>query len=210
MSNRISSCFFKTLEDEIKSMWGNIRCIDVYNLYFDFWKTLKEETGSADGFTGLSEIIVFIILKELIEKEYGELKRREYSNDTNYFYNPKFAIGRGLTINIGKGKRRKPDIVIWRDPGENLRKIPDGAIEVKIYASEGIRTVRDTIDRLKALKNASRSNSFKGMIIFYTSPPEEGKKLLKRLKKDGWLDYLILTEDKNEDFVNRLRKHLNI
>jgi len=38
-------------------------CKDVYKLYFDFWKALNKKTGFADGLTGLSEVMVFTILK---------------------------------------------------------------------------------------------------------------------------------------------------
>ena len=147
--------FFEELENEIRSKLDSIRCKDIHDLYYnDFWDTLKEKVGSSDGFTGLSEVIVFIILKELIEKEYGKLKRRKHLNDTYHFYNQKFAIGRGLTIRISKNKR-KPDIVIWKNPeGDLSERIPDCAIEVKLYSTGGIKTVKEAIDRLKALKDA--------------------------------------------------------
>lgn len=177
--------------------------------YHDFWDELKRKTGSAQGFTGLSEVIVFIILKELIEREYGELNSTKYSEDTCYFHNSKFAIGRNLTVDIS-GTRVVPDIVIWRNPPkdkESIKKIPpDGAIEVKAYSVRGEKTIEETINRLKTLKNASES--FRGMIIFYENPSNASKKKLRE-EEDDWLAYLILKQN-YDDFVKKLREHFRI
>ncbi len=195
--NRLPNCFFKVLEDEIESKWDNIECKDVYELYFDFCKALKEETGSATGFTGLSEVIIFMILKKIIEKEYGKLEAHEYTKDTRYLSNSKFAIGRGLRISIGK----------WKNPSKDLkREPPDRAIEIKVYTVErGEKTVGDAINRLKSIRAAK--SSFKGMLIFYSRPSKfnEIKDIFD--KEKDWLTWIVL-KDNCENFVEILRAWL--
>ncbi len=192
------------------SIESGTKCADIYRLYFeDFWENLKKKTGCANGFTGLSEVIVFTILKDLIEREHGEFNSdpEKYTNETYYLYNQKFAIGRGLSVYAGKGKRRTPDIVIWKNPSGDLKKkTPDCAIEIKIYATGGVKTVKEAINRLRELRKALKT--FKGMIIFYHPPPREGKELLERIKnEEGWLDYVIL-KDNDENLVERLKNTL--
>ncbi len=205
--SKIFNRFFEALEDEIESKWDNIRCKDIYNLYLDFWNALKENTGTAHGFTGLSEVIIFTILNKLIEKECGEqLTRNRYTSETYYLSNSKFAIGRGLQVKASGGKRM-PDIAIWKSPDKVPKIIPpDFAIEIKVYtAEEALKTVENAISRLKALKDAK--DTFKGMLIFYYRPSRLNE-VEKRLEKESnWLKWVTL-ENNNENFVEILRDWL--
>ena len=182
----IGTIFLDELEKFIEEKLDRITCKDVYNLYFGFFELLKERTGSSGGFTGLSEVIVFMILKKMIEKKYGEMTRSILTKDTYYFANSRFAIGRGLTIRFNKQAKR-PDISIWKDQNpldsKGRIKIPDGVIKVKIYPTSGISTVKEAFENLKKMREKAHE-SFKGMLIFLIKPGSRSEQLIEKLLEE--------------------------
>lgn len=77
------------------------------------------------------------------ERNDGSFSREKYTNETFFLYNSKYAVGRGLNININSKSSKKPDIAIWKI--ENIvdvknyieSSVPDYAIEINIYCTDG-------------------------------------------------------------------------
>lgn len=52
------------------------------------------------------------------------------------------------------------------------------------------KTVYDSINMLKEIKNSGKTNNFKEMIIFYENPPKAANAIIS--KESEWLHCLIL------------------
>jgi hypothetical protein len=63
---------FHDVSKSILSNWDKLTCHDIWHIYTEFVSGAKRITGSAAGYTGLSEFLVAQVLEEIG----GNLKRR--------------------------------------------------------------------------------------------------------------------------------------
>jgi hypothetical protein len=55
--------FLKEIDHYLANNYQNLTCNDIHDMYFDFiFKVLKDFKGNSNGFTGLSEYLIFRFL----------------------------------------------------------------------------------------------------------------------------------------------------
>ncbi len=120
-----------------------------------------------------------------------EIKHYPSSNDLKYFVskNNKFWIGENVGFDVGSKRKRYPDIVVCDNDNNVL-----GYIEIKIYPTNGVKTIDEAIKRMESFKE--HYPEMKAMFIMYHNPGN-GSKVVNRLeyhknKLSGWFDYRLL------------------
>jgi len=194
MNKKIGKQFFEEIDSYIKKNLQTLTCSQIYDFYYFFWEHLREFKGNSNGFTGLSELLVFRSLYHLLG---GSFKRIKASR-SNWIYefesnaDKGIRIGQSVPIYIND-KRIYPDITI-----NNLERLKAVA-QIKLYLTGGINEVFNEIEKLKALR-ANYMDLRALLIIFELS--KEGKIInqLKELKDNlPWFHFDILKQ--NNDFI---------
>lgn len=140
----VASQMFEVIDAAVRDCIGRSAPeLNLIDLYWEFWKELKKRKGTASGFTGLSDYLVFNYVKFALEEvEAGVFNCEENTRDTNVFKCGRFVLAHDVDIrglDPGLPKQRS-DIALFL----NLegRKILLGVFEVKVYISS-----RSTLDR---------------------------------------------------------------
>lgn len=197
---KICNNFLTDLDTFLDDNKDNLTCSDVYNIYHYFYEDLKNYKGNANGFTGLSEYIIFRFILNMLG---GSFNKKQ---ETPYLYSfeskdKKYRIGENLPVII-KTKKYVPDITIYKDD------IPVLVVEIKLYLTNGIKTLMGDINKLNAI--TSEYPNTQGLFVCYNKIPVKGKiykRLIDETNSNNKLNYLILNEN-NQLFKNALRKYI--
>ncbi len=182
----ISRDFLSGLDTYLKENWQNLTCAEISEIYFQFFRLLKEFKGNACGFTGLSELIIFRFLFHLLASSFH---RREITPDLSEFIsnsNENLRIGQSLPVDINRRKYR-PDIVIYE--ADNLIAV----IQIKTYPTRGIKEIESELKKLKTIRKKHRKTS--ALLIIFGELSEEGP-IFSRLQQinnaNPWFRFLTL------------------
>jgi hypothetical protein len=183
--------------------WPTLKCCEVAEICWGFFDDLKSFRDTATGFTGLSEFLMFRFLYHQLG---GQFERRSVTKDLWEFRakaDDRIRLGQNLRVE-GTMKTYRPDVVLFKDD-ELL-----AAIQVKVYAVYGKKTIEKELAKLKDLKE--RYRGLRALLVFFHGPPARGKGteyLKKEAKRAGWWDFLALRENR-ERLAPRIESILNL
>lgn len=195
-SVEIGSKFLKGMDDFLRDNWGKLTCNEIYEIYFGFFEKLKDFVGNSNGFTGLSEFLIFRFLYYQLDGDFKdewleEPKGRE--SDRNILRkfvsaDKKYEIGANIPISV-KEKKRRPDIYI-KCNGKLI-----SIIQIKIYLPRGTKTIDNEVKVFKELKN--EYPEMKALLLMYVGPSPRKKKgpfntLMNYKDKLDWFDFIVL------------------
>ena len=163
----------------------NMSCDDLHNLYFSFWGILKEFKGGSAGFTGLSEYLIFRFMYIFLGKEF---KIKALTKDMNE-YEREDGLKLYSNVNIKvDNKIVCPDIVI---ESKNIMRV----LSIKIYLSNGRKTLEDEFYKLKLLKDSKID--FRALVIIYVDGSSSIKNFITNyISQNTWLDCIFLENNK--------------
>lgn len=167
---------------------SELTAYDIFTIYFDFFEDLKKFKGNSDGFMGLSEYLLFRYLYNYLGGSFKPVLLKSVyifeSQEKNYM------IGQNIPLYIDS-KTFKPDIIVYKDNEPVL------VIEIKIYLTNGMKSLERDINKLKHIH--SQYNNATCLFICFCRISEKGKIykfLMDEVKSNNWLNYLILEENK--------------
>lgn len=181
----ICKIFLQEIDDYFAENLEYITCSELYDHYAYMFQTLKEFKGNSNGFTGLSEYLIFRFIYNLLG---GSFKRVPLNKDTSEFRSKdeNYIIGENILVAAGSNKYR-PDIVVYKNNKLVL------AVEIKLYLTSGIKSLETDLNKLKEIHK--HHPSAKGLFISYSPISKKGeiyKKLIGEVNSNNWLDYAIL------------------
>lgn len=182
-ARQICNNFLIGLDGFLKDNLDSLTCADVNNIYSDFYTDLKEYKGNSNGFTGLSEYLIFRFIYHLLGCSF---KKEQISPMLYAFTSEDYKIGQNIPI-IVNSARYYPDVLIYKNGNPVL------IIEIKLYLTNGVKTLMGDINKLKKITSAYPGS--KGLFISYNIIPEKGKiykKLNDEINLNNQLNYLIL------------------
>src|SRR5574341_84731 len=106
MNDNMGRRFLEEIDSYIKKYLRTWTCSQVHEFYFRFFYDLKEFKGNSNGFTGLSEYLIFRSLYHLLG---GSFNRKNISG-SNWIYefestiNNRMRIGQGIPIYLHEKK----------------------------------------------------------------------------------------------------------
>ena len=142
----INRGYLEEMDKFIKKNYQTLRCSDVFDIYSQFRQSLKDFRGTSNGFTGLSEFLIFRFLYHQLG---GSFKIHDVtdSDELKEFVSESYDNLRIGPIPFKVGKRRiYPDISIYHS--ENLLSV----IQIKVYLTRGTEEVDREIEILEELK----------------------------------------------------------
>ena len=194
--SNIGRRFLEEIDRYLEINRHNLRCADIHNIYSQFFKDLKEFKGNSNGFTGLSEYLVFRFLYHVLG---GRFDRRRVPNSSDLWeFVSQFGdlrIGQSVRVQID-GKRYYPDIVVYCS--DKLIAV----IQVKICLTHGLREIKKELEVLEKLRE--RHPEMRALLIIFMRLSKKGTILpaLQGTKKSKkWFDFLIL--EQNEELFGR-------
>jgi hypothetical protein len=181
----IGRAFLEEIDKYIEKNLSNLTCDDIWKMYFEFFNDLKDFKGNSNGFTGLSEYLLFRSLYHLLG---GSFSKTQITRDLYEFFQPNsnIKIGQATRVLVNR-KRLYPDLAVWKD--QELIAIGP----IKIYLTKGSREIEDELKKLDHLQSHFRNLQVL-LIMFMTVP--NGGKVAKSLKEESnrrhWFNYLFL------------------
>jgi len=204
--------FMRWIDDFISNHFQELRCSDVYDLYFNFTNELKNWKGTSSGFTGLSELIIFRMILNLFGKKFELIKR---TPDTRAFRKGDIILASDVNALIDKREQKgrlKPDISIYK--GNKLLV----NMSIKIYV-DSTEKIDSEIEKFKELR--STYPNMECLIIIYHLSRDERKSfndlknltcfkyLMEKKKEFNWINYLILQKN-HRNFLEEIEKRLKL
>ncbi len=182
-TSNIGRKFLEEVDSYLKANCQNLTCADIHDIYFQFFNDLKEFKGNSNGFTGLSEYLIFRLLYHLLG---GSFSQRQITPDLWEFVNNNLRIGQSSRVTIGR-KRYYPDIVIY-----NSNELI-ALIQIKVYFTNGLNELNREVKNLEEIKNSY--NEMRALLVSFVGLSERGK-ILPRLMgiKEAveWFDFVTL------------------
>ncbi len=203
--SNIGNQFLQGIDRYLADNYLNLKCADIPNMYFQFTRSLKKFKGNSNGFTGLSEYLIFRFLYHWLG---GEFERKDIpgSQDLSEFiskHNNNLRIGQSVPVSLN-GQRCNPDIVIY----ESGRLV--AAVEIKIYFSGGVKQIARERERLEKLRKCYPEAQVLWIVLWKLSTKGKILSALKEMKKGRqWFNFLNL-EPNNEPFGSELQKYLDL
>ncbi len=171
------------LHDNLTTLAGN----DLWNIYDYFWKKVKQYRGNANGFTGLSEFLIFRFLYHLLSRQYT-FERKPDSPNLFKFCTPesRYSLGQSVPIRIDR-RRVYPDVTL-RDGDELLY-----VLSIKVYLTSGLREIDKESAMFERLKQAGHSR-LKYLLLIYSGVPRTGNIRTRLNNLPAGFNALVLKE----------------
>ena len=206
---RIGRRFLESIDTLLKMNCNTLECNDIAEIYFKFFKTLKQFRGNSSGFTGLSEFLVFRTLYHTLGGRFKGPMEKEMKR--TWFIRDNLKIGQGIrtpfkTPFMIKDKERKscePDISIRC----NDKLV--GVIQIKItpLSSNVITTETKTLKKLK-----EENPELKALLLFLDDKsvyPTVRKNLKDFEEKNNWFSFIVLRGNKSK-LLRELKNKLSL
>jgi hypothetical protein len=182
----IGKTFLEHIDDYVRKHWDSLTADDIAGLYSQFIMDLKEYKGNSNGFSGLSELLVFRFVYHLLG---GNFTLKKKTHDLREFIsnlNDEISIAQSCPLFIGE-KRYYPDIVIaCRDDVKAI-------FQIKAYVTGGRKEIDHEFHVFSDIH--SRYPGSRCILVIFNGIPAGGK-LFDRLEnlKSGnpWFDYILL------------------
>jgi hypothetical protein len=168
--------FLSDLDEYLAKSWKTITCDEMADLYYRFFCDLKEFKGNANGFTGLSEYLLF---RALYHRLGGDFEKIRVTHDLFEFVSKDgtIRIGQSTPVNLDK-KRYYPDIVIYNN--DKLVSI----IQIKIYLTSGRKEIDKEVETLRRIRERYPGVECTLVIFGAISPASKIAIYLSQRKKD--------------------------
>jgi Holliday junction resolvase len=195
--------FLRDLDEFLRENLDNLTCSDINKMYSNFFMELKDFKGNSNGFSGLSEYIIFRFIFHLLG---GFFDRKLITATELYEFVSKdgiYVIGQNTPF-MASSRKYYPDIVVYK------KNVPVLVVEIKIYPTYGTKTIIADINKLNEM--ISGFPSARGLFISYYKIPVKGKmheRLIEEVNLNDRLDYLVLGEN-DSLFKDNLQKFLRI
>lgn len=190
----IGTNFLKEVDSFIAQHLKKIQCKDIYDMYSNFYWDLKFFQGNSNGFTGLSEYLIFRFIYNLLG---GSFTVKSKTRDLKEFISPSQRICIGQNYPVNADKRYYPDVVIFSD--DELVAV----IQIKLYITNGTKEINKEIEIFNKLKKYHPN--LQGLFLCFNSLSQKSK-LLSKLNSESetndWFNFLLL--DKNEDLLYKI------
>lgn len=160
---------FTVTDNTLKENINSITCADICNMYTAFTDNLRIHKGNANGFPGLSEYLIFRYIYNMLGGEFNTIENTDIiyefqsKKDSNYY------IGQNIRVDLSKGKRCYPDIVISTE--NNILS----TIQIKLYLTNGLKEIEKEMLTFKELRKKNRQMKALSYIMHY---PKTEKYLL--------------------------------
>lgn len=190
--------YFKSLDSYIENNMREFTCSDICDIYSSMNKCLQEVKGNSNGFTGLSELIIFRYLLKYIGGVFTQ-QAVEGSETLKEFSNGIYTVGQSCRI-VLDGKRKYPDIMIKKN-NEII-----SVIQIKVYVTNGVEEAKKEINDFKLFK--SKYKNMKGFMIVFTEYGKESriwKEFEEFSKQNTWFKSIMLGMNKN-NFYNEIKE----
>ena len=172
--------FLKEIDTFLKDNIDTLSCADISNIYSYFFEDLKKYKGNSNGFTGLSEYLIFRSVYNLI----GELTPQKADRGTSMVFeskaDTKLKIGQSMRVEIGK-KLFYPDIAVLY-AGELI-----SIAQLKLYLTKGNKEIDDESTKIASLRK--KYGKMAALLIMFQGPVNKDR--LEKLKDEN-ISYLIL------------------
>jgi hypothetical protein len=192
MNDNIGMRFLEEVDSYVKNNLWRLTCSQIYDFYYRFFDDLKRFKGNSNGFTGLSEYLIFRTLYHLLGGSF-EPKKAFGSNWINEFectVNNRILIGQSVPIYIN-GKRLYPDMTVY--DGDKLKSVT----QIKLYLTRGSKEVYNEMDNFNSLR--TKFSDMKALLIIFAL--SKGGKIINELKefqdKEPWFYFTILKDNKD-------------
>jgi hypothetical protein len=187
MSKSIGRSYLENLDRYLNDNLQTLKCSDIYDIYDQFvFCDLKEFRGNSNGFTGLSEFLIFRFLYNQLG---GKFQRNKVAiKSTLYEFiskTRKIRIGQSIPVTI-QGKRYYPDVVVY-----HMKKLI-AVIQIKLYLTGGHSEVNKTFGTLQQLR-AEHPELKALLIIFQLSKRGTIFPELQRISfNEKWFKFFVL------------------
>ncbi len=152
------------LYDNLTTLTGK----DLWSIYDYFWKKVKQYRGNANGFTGLSEFLIFRFLYHLLSRQYTFKLEPEGPHLFKFCTaDNRYSLGQSVPIHIGR-RRVYPDVSLC--DGNELLYV----LSIKVYLTSGLREIDKENEMFELLKGAGHSH-LKYLLLIYSGVPTTGK-----------------------------------
>jgi len=203
----LGETFLVEVDEYVRKRLYTLKCTDIHSLYFRFFDILKKYRGNSNGFTGLSEYLIFRFLYHQLG---GVFEQEEIPHSTLFKFisqkDEKLKIGQSAPISI-YGKQYFPDIVIWY--GNQIHSI----IQIKIYPTNGKKEINRELALLKKLRR--KYPHMLGLLLIFNMLPNTKRATirpyLKTIKYENskWFNFLIL-QNNNSKLHHEFQRHLKL
>jgi hypothetical protein len=197
---KIGKRFLKELDGFLAANYPILKCRDIHQIYFTFWNDLKCFKGNSNGFTGLSEYLIFRFLYHQLGDSF---KAEEFTHDTKEFVRNDLRLRQSIAVRVNEN-RYFPDITIYKGDKDNLIAV----IQIKVYLTHTMKEVQKEMETFRSLRKIA-SRNFRALLIIYQTPGR-GKvmqELNKQKDENAWFDFLILGKN-DELLAQKLRTSL--
>jgi len=187
----IGRYFLAQLDNHLSSNLETLTGHDVWRIYSDFWHLLKEFKGNANGFTGLSEYLLFRYVYYMLGGSFTRQPCPE-SKDLYQFVSEaddSLIIGQSMRL-VVEGRRYYPDIAIFH----HGRLV--AVCSIKIYLTGGWNTVTSEVAKLEGMR--SRYPEMRALLVTFSPLSDRGTiyPQLKRVADDNeWFSFVILKDN---------------
>lgn len=185
---------FEEIDQYISAQYRELTCDDIHRIYFQFFKDMKDFKGNSNGFTGLSEYLLFRSVFHLLG---GSFEPRQITRDLYEFVSTadeKICISQSTRVNelVTKGRRLYPDIAI--SYANNLLAV----CQIKIYLTQGAHEIESELEKLDYLKSCYAD--LKALLVVFMAVSNKGKISAyldtETSKRRQWFRYQFLQGDK--------------
>ncbi len=181
--------FLEEVDQYISARYKTLTCDNICAIYFQFFQDMKALKGNSNGFTGLSEYLVFRSVYHLLGGSFEQVK---LTNDLYVFDSKR---DKGLRISQStrvdsRGRRLYPDIAVSH--ARNLLAV----CQIKIYLTNGSKTIQAELEKLDYLKKCYAD--LNALLLVFGTVPAKGKiaaYLKTETSKRPWFRYYSLRGD---------------
>lgn len=181
---KLSRDFLGGIDSYVKENLMDITCCDIFDFYFDFFYDLKEFQGNSNGFTGLSEYLLFRFFYHWLGGSFSRVQKT--TGLWEFVSNSGIKIGQNTPLKT-PGKKYYPDIIVYKDGN------PVFIVEIKIYLTSGIYEVEKEFSKFDKIKETY--HGITALFISFNKVPESGKifhRINDEIERKDWLNFLVL------------------
>jgi hypothetical protein len=196
--------FLEDIDRYIAERYTKLTCNDVWKIYNQFFYDMKEFKGNSNGFTGLSEYLIFRSVYHFLG---GPFDQVEKTNDLYEFKSRRdqnLQISQSTPVEIKEGRRLYPDI------GVSYAKKLLAVCQIKLYLTQGAKEVRAELKKLDDLKELYPD--LQALLLVFNSISTKGR-IMADLKNEAsrrpWFQYDYL-QGNNRILVDVLKESLDL
>lgn len=203
---RFGRKFLEDIDQYISTRYDKLTCDDIWNIYFRFFEDMKEFKGNSNGFTGLSEYLLFRSVYHLLGGSFEPVRITKdlYEFVSKTDQNLRLSQSTRVDGRITGGRRLYPDI------GVSYSKKLLAVCQIKIYLTQGSKEVHAELEKLDYLKSCYPD--LQALLLVFMSVSTKGRiiaDLKTEASKRQWFQYYFLQGD-SRVLVDVMKEGLNL